>query len=429
MGWTPPPRPDWVRAVNAGENPLLREEAEQPLTRDALVGEALARVGRSAAHADEIDAALGHPDFPWAPALERLDRFLEALADEAELHALGRILARRFLVRVIAGRAQLIDWLERDPGVEEERIDSPWIVAGAPRTGTTILFALLAADPAHRVPRGWELLHPVPPPSPDPAARDRDPRIALADRELIAPQTVVGGLRAIHEYGGRKPKECLSAHSFALGSEELTTRFNVPSFAAWLEDQDTADAYHMHRLVLQILQRGHPPTAWVLKSPVHLHDLPTVFATYPDARVAITHRDPVRFLASLTSLVANLRWAHSDAVDPRAIAREHVERWAGSLDRLVDWTEAEALPADRIHHSHFRDFRTAPLETVAALYDRFERPLSSDAQQAMDAALAADAPDRAGAHAYSTDDLPAPADALRPRFARYQAAFDVPDDG
>lgn len=428
MGWTPPDRPDWVRAINEGQVAPIAEEAALPLSVDSLVGEAAARQGRGRSPAREWDVAFGHPDFPAEPAFDRLGRFLAALEDEARLTPIGRWMTRRFLLRVLEVRLQLMDWLARDPAVQEEAIEGPLFVAGAPRTGTTILFALLAADPRHRVPRGWELLRPVPPPSPDPARFATDPRIALADRELVRPQTVVSGLLAIHEYGGSRPKECLSAQTFAIQSEELTARFRVPSFEAGLEASDMTDAYRMHRLVLQVLQRGHGRTRWVLKSPVHLHALPTLLATYPDAQVAISHRDPLTLLASLTSLIANLRWAHSDHVDPDEIARAHVRRYARTFERLVDWTDDGTLPLDRIHHSHFRSFQTSPLETVRSLYERLGRSLPRETAAALEAALAKSPRDRHGAHVYTREDLAAAPDELRPLFARYQAAFDVPTD-
>ena len=428
MSWTPPERPDWVCAVNAGDVAPIAEEAALPLTRESLVGEAAARQGRVFATRAACDEAFGHPDFPSGPAFDRLDRFLEALANEARLNVLGRWMTRRFLLRVLEVRLQLMDTVRADPGVQEERIQAPLFVAGAPRTGTTILFALLAADPRHRVPEAWELLRPVPPPSPDPERFARDPRIALADRELVRPQTVVSGLLQAHEYGGRKPKECLSAQTFAFQSEELTARFHVPTFERFLEAEDMRDAYRMHRLVLQVLQRGHGPTDWVLKSPVHLHALPTLFETYPDARVAVTHRDPLTLLASLTSLIANLRWAHSDHVDPGSIAASHLRRYEQTFERLVDWTAQGTLPADRVHHSHFRDFLHAPIETARGLYASFDRPFTEGTATALQSALDANPREKHGTHSYTQDDLGAPPATLRPRFARYQQAFQVPND-
>ncbi len=443
MTWTPPARPEAVRAVLEGKVALLAEEAGLPLERDGLVAEAFASQGLAARSAAEIEALLGHPDFEAAPALENLDAFLDALSREAGLNSIGRILTRRFVLRLLQVRIQIMRFLREDPGTLDEEIRRPLFVAGAPRTGTTILHTLLAADPEHRVPEAWELLFPVPPPAPGsvklhapddssrPADRDPfegDPRIDMANRELVRPQTLVSGLLSIHEYGGRKPKECLSAMSFAFESEEFTARYAVPSFAKRLAQSDMREAYNMHRLVLQIRQRAQPKTAWVLKSPVHLHVLPTLLECYPDARVAITHRDPVTLLASLTNLIANLRWAHSNAVDPTAIAEEHAERYARTFERLVDWSEEGILPEAQVHHSHFADFQTEPIATTERLYARFEKTLGGHAREAMQKALDANPADPHGKHRYSRASVGEDRTALRTRFARYQQAFDVPSD-
>ena len=42
-------------------------------------------------------------------------------------------------------------------------------------------------------------------------------------------------LDAIHEYSGRMPKECLSAMSFELLTEELAVRYHVPSYVRYLQ--------------------------------------------------------------------------------------------------------------------------------------------------------------------------------------------------
>ena len=216
--------------------------------------------------------------------------------------------------------------------------------------------------------------------------------------------------------------------SFAFQSEELTARYHVPGFEAWLVDADMTPAYRMHRLVLQVLQRRRPGIRWVLKSPVHLHVLPTLFETYPDARVAITHRDPTRLLASLTSLIANLRFSHSDEVDVEAIAAAHLRRYTATFERLVDWSEAGRLPEEQLHHGYFRDFVDRPLETVRGLYDRFGMEWTPATEAALSAALDANPADRHGAHVYSADDLGEEPERLRERFARYRAHFGL-DDG
>src|SRR5699024_6834705 len=140
-----------------------------PFARDAVLGEALALDGT-----DEGLAAFGDDRF-----LEPLEILLPALEDEAELTVLGRWLTRRFLIRLLTGRIQQARYVRTDPGVVDEVIAEPLFVAGAPRTGTTILHALLVEDPSLRAPLGWELLRPLPPP-----AGGEDGRVELAEAEL-----------------------------------------------------------------------------------------------------------------------------------------------------------------------------------------------------------------------------------------------------
>ena len=418
--WDPGPRPEWVEAVNAGLVAPIAVEAASPLERDDLISEALARQGR----AGEGIAALCAPgpgtgeDF-----VEGLDTVLTALEDEARLNLLGRWTTRRFLLRLLEVRLQICDWVRSDPGVRDEEIREPLFVVGAPRTGTTVLHALLSADHRHRVPLGWEFLRPVPPPIA--ASFESDPRIALADAELRGPQLVTGGLDAIHAYAGRMNKECLSAMSFAFRGEEFISRYDTPSYTDWLQSCDMTPAYGMHRLVLQILQRRMPTEKWVLKSPVHLHNLPVLLATYPDARLVITHRDPLAILGSVTSLIATLRWAHSDVVDTEAIGRYHADLYLGDLDGLVDLVATGALPDSRVAHGSFAEFNENGVGVVERIYGELGIDMPDEVRDAMRRALADSPREKHGDHTWSFDWLGLDAEQERARFARYCDAFSV----
>lgn len=417
MTWQLPPRPEWVRAVNAGDVLPIADEARAPFERDALLAEARAALG--------LDGR-GTDSFGGDGFLEPLDVLLPALEQEAELTLLGRWITRRFLRRLLEVRAQTVAYVTSDPGVRDETIRAPVFIAGAPRTGTTVLHALLARDRGTRVPEGWELLRPVPPP--DPAAFPDDARVALADQELRRPALVVSGLDAIHEYGGRMHKECISAMSFEFRSEEFTARYRVPSYVDWLGECDMTPAYEWHRLVLQILQRRFDDARWALKSPVHLHSLPTLRAVYPDARIVVTHRDPLAVLASVTSLVATMRSAHSDAVDFAAVGRYHADLYGRSLDRLVDLAERGALDRAGVHHTRYAAFMADPVATAGDVFDFLDWPLTSETEAAIREHLDANPRGAKGEHRYSFDDLGLDRDAERKRFARYQEHFAVPNE-
>jgi hypothetical protein len=64
--------------------------------------------------------------------------------------------------------------------VADEVIERPMFVTGEPRSGTTLMHALMSVDPDARALRFWEVMYPSPPPD---GAGDDDPRRARADAD------------------------------------------------------------------------------------------------------------------------------------------------------------------------------------------------------------------------------------------------------
>ncbi len=419
--WRPDPRPDWVSAVNRGELPVIAEVARRPLDREGLMAEARAGLGFD-------DETAGDSFGSGSPSVEPLEVLLRALDEEAELTVLGRWLTRQFLVRLLQVRLQIDAYMRADPAVVDEDVHAPLFVTGAARSGTTILFGVLSCDPSLRAPEGWELLRPVPPPRPE---RYPDSgRVLLADTELRQMANVVSGLDAIHHYHGRMPKECVSTLSLAFLSEEFTARYRVPSYAALLDDVSSLrPAYEMHRLVLQILQRRFPRRRWLLKSPVHLRSPRTLLGVYPDARMIVTHRDPLTVLPSTTSLIANLRWAHSDRVDFAEVGRYQRDLLHRELDELVTACQDGTLDPARTCHVHYEDFVSDPLRAVRSVYAHLDLELDPAVEEAMTRYLVERPKDALGTHRYSFRDLQLDEERERSDFARYQSWFGVPMGG
>jgi hypothetical protein len=400
---------------------LIVEVAERPLHREDLMAEARAGLG--------LDDETGRDSFGTEPAMaEPLDVLLRALDEEAALTIVGRWLTRQFLVRLLQVRLQMDAYVRADPGVLDEDVHAPLFVTGAARSGTTILFGALGCDPSLRAPEGWELLRPVPPPRPE---RYPDPgRVMLADAELRQMATVVSGLDAIHHYHGRMPKECVSTMSLAFLSEEFTARYRVPSYAAYLDNRSSLrPAYEVHHLVLQILQRRFPRRRWLLKSPVHLRSPQTLLEVYPDARLIVTHRDPLTVLPSTTSLIANLRWAHSDHVDFAEIGRYQRDLLQRELDGLVTACQDGTFDQTRACHVRYEDFTADPLRAVRSVYAHLGLALAPAVEETMRRYLAERPKDALGTHRYSFTDLRLDRDEERGGFERYQKFFGVPVEG
>jgi len=138
-----------------------------------------------------------------------------------------------------------------------------------------------------------------------------------------------------------------------------------------------------------------------------------------------THRDPLRIVASIASLLATLRRLASDETSIPDGAAEFGDYLLLGLDRSVDARESGAVPAGRVIDVHFRDFLADPLATVRTLYARLDLELTPEAEARMRKFLADNPQDKHGLHRYSFDDTGLDLATWRERARRYQTHFGV----
>jgi hypothetical protein len=358
---------------------------------------------------------------------EPLSRLLASLDGEAGLTPLGRVIARTELTRWLQNRLEMADWRRRHPEIANERIERPLFVIGMGRTGTTILHDLLAQDPESRVPHTWELARPCPPP--ELAHADDDPRIAEVDQELNGTDRLIPEFKKMHPMGARLPQECVSITSHEFSSMIHQTEYRIPSYYSWLHDkQDLAPVYRAHRRFLQHLQWRWPAKRWVLKSPGHLWAIHTLLGEYPDARMVQTHRDPLKVVASLSSLIEMLRSMTSWQFDRGEIAREWMEQIAVALDRSVDVRQSGVIDPAHIVDIQFGELMREPFTAIRRLYERFEMPYSDDVEARMRRYLAENSVDKHGGHRYRWSDTGIDTGEARARFRRYVEYFGVEEE-
>jgi len=166
----------------------------------------------------------------------------------------------------------------------------------------------------------------------------------------------------------------------------------------------------------------------VIKSPAHLWSLGAMFNEYPDALIVQTHRDPLRVVCSLASLVDLLRRLASDDVSISAVATEWVDDIVLGLDRAVEARRDGTVPADRAVDVLFRDFVRDPMAVVRTIYERLGIELTQSAERAMRSFLAANPQEKHGGHKYSFADTGLDAGLLRERTRAYQEFFDIPEE-
>ena len=352
-----------------------------------------------------------------------LARVADGLAHQARLSPLGVEIACGDILRALTNRLQIVAHRAANPEVAAGEIIRPIIIVGQPRTGTTILYDLLAQDPELRPPLTWEVDYPCPPPQPE--TYHDDPRIAQTQATLEMSEQIIPGFLKFHPMGARVGQECVRIFAGEFTSMIFSVQYRLPVYYRWLlYDADHAPAYRFHRIFLQHLQSG-VPGQWLLKSPAHLWQLDTLVDQYPDALIVQTHRDPLNVISSITALTGVLRRMASDETDLAECAAQSYEEIVVGLDRSL--ALRDKLPAAQVTDVLFADFMRDPWATIAVIYQRLGRELRPDTEQRMRDFLASH-PGDGGRGRYTWADTCLDAREVRERVRGYQEHFGVPTE-
>ncbi len=323
--------------------------------------------------------ATGLEDFGAPPIDEPLSVLADSLEREAALHRLGRFLMRTHLLDLLTTRLRLVDAWKQQPQEEAESVARPIFITGTPRSGSTFLHELLAADPALRAPRVWEVMFPVTANEPDRGWRDR--RVGNAATNLWWFRRLSPGADAVYPMRARTPHECVAIHSTSLMSEEFVSSCRVPAYEAFLRSADLIPAYQWERRFLQHLQQKQRAARWVLKAPDHVYGLDALFAVFPDAVVIQTHRDPLQVLKSSIHLNWVLRGLYGRPEDPIQLAEREARVLAGMADRVAEFRQARPELAERFVDVSYGELTADPLAVVNRIYRRSDLTLTPEAAE------------------------------------------------
>jgi hypothetical protein len=341
-----------------------------------------------AQHSSQLDD-FGEPDF-----FEPLSRLLESCHREARLNVIGKLAFKNDVVRILCNRLFLVRDRQRYPEIAKQEIREPVFILGLPRSGTTLLHTLLAADPAHRVPLTWEIMSPSPP-----DAQDRQKCIRSANRDLKMLRWLAPTFESVHATGAELPQECVSLISPTFMSDQFDTMYNIPSYRGWFFRQDLRPGYEFHRRFLQHLQFRRSAERWILKAPAHMFFAPALLSIYPDAKFVQLHRDPIDAVASVSSLVTILRRVFSDSVHPIQVGQDAMVYWADALKTFLQLRDQ--LPADRVCDLYYDDVRRDPIVATQRIYQHFGWKLPPEVEHGMRETLAEQNSRTNGVHRYN----------------------------
>jgi hypothetical protein len=315
--------------------------------------------------------------------------------DHPRLSARGRAFLTRLVTRNLERRLTLVDHLAKHPEIAAAPLPPIIVIAGFPRTGTTLLHKLMTCRRPMRALLRWELVEPLPPP--EAATHASDPRIARAQAAIEPLRGTM--LERMHWVDATDPEECPWGFYDCAGLLGRGCLNVMPTWARAVYDGPAQPTLHEHRRLVQLLLSRNPLAkngALVLKSPMTTPSLPAYARLFPEARFVLVHRDPYRaFVSACTMLEVIGRPLLVDgydaASDSSAGSRFAFELFRRCADTMIAFSRDNP---GRVTHLHYPDLMADPVSATR----RVLADLGHAAPAELPAAIAACVAKQRGGH-------------------------------
>lgn len=332
---------------------------------------------------------------------------------------LGRLLKKTEFLLSLKNRLLLIAKLKQSPSIKNESIKSPLIITGLPRTGTTILFALLSLDKRNRAPLGYEIFSPVK--STDNLAQSRQ---NIGECMLDLTMDIEPEIRQTHDNRASLPAECWMIANNVLGNS-LPDFYAEKPFSAHFSQLSSDYNYSWHKLVLQTLQHQTVKMKWLLKCPSHLFHLDSLFRCYPDARVIHLHRDPT---TSIPSLLNHLRCFERlyEKLNGKKSYRNAMVFMSDCLEQVIKQRENGVIPNNQITDVLFDELMKDPIAVIKSIYQQLNLDFNPDMPGKIKTYLDQRPRHKYGKHTYAETDFNLTDKDIRKQFKFYTEHYKIP---
>lgn len=346
---------------------------------------------------------------------EALGVLLESFQRDADLTELGSKMQRFFVRNALVARLVSEAAFKQYPEHAGVPIERPIFVTGLPRTGTTAVHRLLAADPRHQ---GLELwLTEFPQPRPPRETWSQNPVFQQLDAQFTKAHEENPDYTGLHFMTADEVEECWQLLRQSLHSVSYETLAHVPTYSQWLARQDWTKPYQRHRRNLQLIGLNDREKRWVLKNPSHLFALDALFAAYPDALVVQCHRPVETIMASMCSLAQHTTEGWSNTFVGEVIGADSMTTWSRGLE-LFNAERAKRDPAQFYDLDYFKLIKD-PVGAVDDIYRAFGIEFTDAAREVVsNTHEESKKGPRAPKHTYSLADYGLTEEQVKERFAK-----------
>jgi hypothetical protein len=396
------------------------------MTKDMMVDFSVEGILADARRKTQLD------DFGADDFLRRLQLLCDEWGGDDGLTNIGKLSLRNKLLLFARNRLLIHDLLKRHPEIHDEKIEQPIIVCGLPRSGTTHLVNLLAADSRLRSLPLWESYEPVLSPLEKADENGVDPRYKRCQKQWDMAQQITPLLAAMHPMNPEHIHEELEL----MGPDFASYNFEWLAMSpCWRDDyyrHDQTPHYEYMKTALKLLQwqdkrAGKQKARWVLKCPQHLEQLLVLKKVFPDATVVITHRDPVSVIQSAITMLAYGQRINRKQVQMHAL----VNYWSDRIEYLLRaCVRDRSAIADTCSIDVLFDvFMADDMAMVRRIYEKSGLPMTGESEKQLQDFIANHPRGKYGQVQYNLKgDFGVEPEILRERFRFYFDAFSVPEE-
>lgn len=371
---------------------------------------------------DAAQRKVGFHEFGDPRYREGLRVFLESLDNDRQLTEAGRLVWCDIIVGLLSARlyAQR-GWIEQ-PEVLAVQVRRPLFIVGLPRSGTTVLHKLLSLDGQFQGLEWWLSQAPMVRPLRETWDTRAEYQESVARLEYLYRR--IPEQRKAHEIIAGEVEECIPVLMQSFRSTLFSHPTPLPTYDAWLAGQNASESYRYYANVLRLVGARDSRMRWLLKCAFHMVEIGALFELFPDACIIHTHRDPLRSIQSLFSLL-NMNPQTEYECQSAVNGVQQCIYWRDALERTHAMYQKRP---DKFFHVYNREFREQPLCTIRSIYEYFGLTLSSDAEQRMRAWIAASPLSKYGEHKYVSGPWRLDGHQICEIFANYRARHQFSGD-
>ncbi len=354
--------------------------------------------------------------------VEGLQQLVDSLNHEADLPAWGMREMRKRLLRLLVNRLRIERDLKAHPEILEQSLLPPVVICSPPRTGTTKLHRLLSVTGDFLVMPFWQGHNPAP--FPDALPGQPDPRIEATRQFEAWMDKTSPDMKAVHPMYTEEPEEEMLLQEFSFRSVYSVGFARVPSYVAWLYQQDMHRPYEYMKQLLQYLQwqfHQGKQKPWLLKAPTNLGFEPIIENVFPGAKFIMPHRDIKTVLPSVCGVGRTFRALYADEVH-----REQFGEWAlGGLQQQINghimWRDAQPNPP--VLDLSFEEILQQEMQTAEKVYHFLSMSLSDTARGRVQQRIEQQDRHYRSSHSYTLEEYGLNAEVIDQTFTDYNQRF------